>query len=161
LLGDGLTTVEVKEGLGRFSARMKTPRRVRELIGEGARKALANLSAVAPYDPGRPCEIEIEFTTPDRLREYANRKDVEVTGATSRTGARSIVSSVIGPPDGAKMRSTSAPLSCHALYSQPSGGRSARRPACSIASSAASASSGLIMKSTSCSLFGPPRAHAA
>ena len=83
LLGDGLTTVEVKEGLGRFSARMKTPRRVRELIGEGARKALANLSAVAPYDPGRPCEIEIEFTTPDRLREYANRKDVEVTGATS------------------------------------------------------------------------------
>ena len=83
LLGDRLTTVEVKEGLGRFSARMKTPRRVRELIGEGARKALANLSAVAPYDPGRPCEIEIEFTTPDRLREYANRKDVEVTGATS------------------------------------------------------------------------------
>src|SRR5213082_800251 len=30
LLGDGLTTVQVKEGLGRFSARMKTPRRVRE-----------------------------------------------------------------------------------------------------------------------------------
>jgi len=83
LLGDRLTTVEVKEGIGRFSARMKTPQRARELIEEGARQALSDLSAVAPYDPGRPCEIAIEFTTPDRLQEYANRKGVEVTGASS------------------------------------------------------------------------------
>jgi len=83
LLGDGLTTVEVKEGLGRFSARMKTPQRARELIEEGARNALADLSAVAPYDPGRPCEIALDFTTPDRLQEYANRKGVEVTGGSS------------------------------------------------------------------------------
>jgi D-amino peptidase len=80
LLGDGLTTVEVKEGLGRFSARSKTAARARELIEEGARRALSGLSAVAPYDPGRPCEIEIDFTSPDRLHEYANRKGVEVTG---------------------------------------------------------------------------------
>ncbi|MFL5942292.1 MAG: M55 family metallopeptidase [Gaiellaceae bacterium] len=80
LLGDGLTTVEVKEGLGRFSARMKTPAEARELIEEGARAALSDLSAVPPYDPGKPCEIEIEFTSPDRLQEYANRKGVEVTG---------------------------------------------------------------------------------
>jgi D-amino peptidase len=85
LLGEGLTTVEVKEGIGRFSARMKTPQRARELIEEGARQALSDLSAVAPYDPGRPSEIEIEFTTPDRLREYANRKGVEVTGPSSLT----------------------------------------------------------------------------
>ena len=83
LLGDGLTTVEVKQGLGRFSARMQTPRRARELIEEGARKALSDLSAVASYDPGRPCEVAIEFTTPDRLQEFANRKGVEVTGASS------------------------------------------------------------------------------
>jgi D-amino peptidase len=83
LLGDGLTTVEVKEGLGRFSARMKTAKRARELIEEGVRKALSDLSAVGPYDPGRPCTIEIDFTTPDRLQEYANRKGVEVTGPRS------------------------------------------------------------------------------
>jgi D-amino peptidase len=83
LLGEGLTTVEVKEGLGRFSARTKTPQRARELIEEGAKKALSDLSAVEPYDPGRPCEIEIDFTSPDRLQEYANRKDVEVTGSRS------------------------------------------------------------------------------
>jgi D-amino peptidase len=83
LLGSGLTTVEVKEGLGRFSARMLTPSRARELIEEGAKRALSDLSAVAPYDPGRPCEIEIDFTSPDRLQEYANRKGVEVTGSRS------------------------------------------------------------------------------
>ena len=83
LLGEGLTTVEVKEGIGRFSARSKTPAQARELIEEGARKALSDLSAASPYDPGRPSEIEIEFMTPDRLQEYANRKGVEVTGPCS------------------------------------------------------------------------------
>ena len=83
LLGAGVTTVEVKQGLGRFSARMKTPEEARRLIEGGARKALSDLSAVAPYDPGRPCEIAIDFTTPDRLQEYANRNGVEVTGASS------------------------------------------------------------------------------
>ncbi len=83
LLGEGLTTVEVKEGIGRFSARMKTPREARRLIEEGARQALSDLSAVAPYDPGRPCEIEVEFFTPDRLQEYANRRGVEATGPSS------------------------------------------------------------------------------
>ena|SRR2546428_1507600 len=77
LLGRGLTTVEVKVGLGRFSARSKTPVKAREMIEEGAKKALQDLHAVPPYDPGRPCEIEIRFTTPDRLVEYRNRRNVE------------------------------------------------------------------------------------
>src|SRR6266567_6753305 len=76
LLGDGLTTVEVKEGLGRFSARQLPAKRARELIEEGARQALSDLEAVEPYDPGRPCEIRIEFTTPDRRVEYRKRKGI-------------------------------------------------------------------------------------
>src|SRR6266567_5892854 len=51
LLGDGLTTVEVKEGLGQFSARQLPAKRARELIEEGARQALSDLEAVEPYDP--------------------------------------------------------------------------------------------------------------
>jgi D-amino peptidase len=78
LLGEGLTTVEVKQGLGRFSARQLPAARARELIEDGARRALADLRAVEPYDPGRPSEIRIEFTTPDRLEEYRNRRGVEV-----------------------------------------------------------------------------------
>src|SRR5881409_873757 len=57
LLGDGLTTVQVKTALGRFSGRHKTPAEARRLIEDGARAALADTKAVAPYDPGKPCEI--------------------------------------------------------------------------------------------------------
>jgi D-amino peptidase len=57
--------------------------RARELIEDGAKRALKDLKAVQPFEPGRPCEIEIEFTSPDRLEEYRNRKNVEVTGARS------------------------------------------------------------------------------
>src|SRR5437867_2581286 len=77
LLGDGLTTVSVKKGLGRFSARQLTPARARELIEDGAKRALEDLKAVQPYDAGKPSEIRIEFTTPDRLVEYRNRKGIE------------------------------------------------------------------------------------
>src|SRR5919206_4971750 len=77
LLGDGLTTVAVKKGLGQSSARQVPPLKARELIEEGAKRALKDLSAVQPYDPGRPCEIRIEFHTPARLVEYRNRKGVE------------------------------------------------------------------------------------
>jgi D-amino peptidase len=80
LLGPGLTTVAVKKGLGRFSARQVPPLRARELIEEGARKALSDLSAVDAYDPGRPAEIQIDFMTPDRLVEYRNRRGVEQVG---------------------------------------------------------------------------------
>jgi D-amino peptidase len=80
LLGDGLTTVEVKRGLGRYSARNLPAVRARELIEEGAKRALRDLSAVRPYDPGRPSEIQVDFTTPDRLVEFRNRRGVEVTG---------------------------------------------------------------------------------
>ncbi len=80
LLDDGLTTVEVKVGLGRFSARSLPALKAREVIEDGAKRALGNLTAVPPYDPGSPCEIEISFTTPDRVVEYRNRRNVEQTG---------------------------------------------------------------------------------
>src|SRR5205809_6945244 len=71
LLGDGLTTVAVKEGLGRNSARQIPPRRARELIEEGAKRALKDLQAVRPYDLGSPCTIEVEYkvsSAVDKLR---------------------------------------------------------------------------------------------
>jgi D-amino peptidase len=74
LLGDALETVEVKVGLGMQSARMVPPVRARELVEAGAQKALSNLEAVPPYDPGKPCEIKVEYkwTGPaERLRHRA------------------------------------------------------------------------------------------
>jgi D-amino peptidase len=71
LLGSGLTTVSVKQGLGMRSARMLPPARARELIEEGARRSLADLKAVEPFDPGKPCEIKVEYKStapPQKLR---------------------------------------------------------------------------------------------
>jgi D-amino peptidase len=76
----GVATAEVKQGLGPFSARHLVPARARERIEAAARESLGRLDAVRPYDPGRPCEIEIDFTSPARLREYVNRKGVELRG---------------------------------------------------------------------------------
>jgi D-amino peptidase len=83
LLGEGLTTVAVKWGIGRNSARNIAPLRARELIEEGARNALKNLDAVKPYDPGRPAELEVEFMTPSEVDKYRGRQGVEVTGPES------------------------------------------------------------------------------
>src|SRR5438067_10974449 len=80
LVGEALTTVEVKVGLGRYSARNLPALRARELIEAGAKRALQDLKAVPPYDPGRPCEIEVEFSAPDELERFRRRRGVEVTG---------------------------------------------------------------------------------
>jgi D-amino peptidase len=83
LLGEGLTTVAVKRGLSRESARNVAPRRARELIEDGARAALKQLDAVEPYDPGRPAEIAVEFIRPAEVIKYKGRRGVEVTGTDS------------------------------------------------------------------------------
>jgi D-amino peptidase len=77
LLGRGLTTVVVKEGIGSHGARQIPALRARELIEEGAKRALQKLDAVVPYDPGRPCTIEVEFTTSDAAKSYMRRPGVE------------------------------------------------------------------------------------
>ena len=50
---------------------MLVPSRARELIEAGAKTALADLEAVPPYDPGKPCEIKVEYKwtqPPSKLR---------------------------------------------------------------------------------------------
>ena len=80
LLGDRLVTVAVKQGIGRYGARNLTPLTARELIETGAKRALADLKAVAPYDPGRPCEIRVEFHHTDSVEQLRRIAGIEVTG---------------------------------------------------------------------------------
>jgi D-amino peptidase len=87
LLGEGLTTVAVKNGLGAGSARMLTPQRARELIEAGAGRALSDLSAVAPWNPGSPCEVKAEFkntTEPDKHRFRSGVERVDDRTIVSR-----------------------------------------------------------------------------
>ena len=81
LIGDGLTTVAVKRGLGRFSARQFPAVKARAMIEEAARATLADLAAVEPYDPGSPCEILVDYATSDHVERFRHRPGVEVTSA--------------------------------------------------------------------------------
>jgi D-amino peptidase len=81
LLGAGLTTVAVKRGLGRFAARQAAPQRARELIEDGAKRALADLRAVGPYDPGSPCEIRVELTNTSAADAYRRKHGVEIVNS--------------------------------------------------------------------------------
>jgi D-amino peptidase len=78
LLGDGLTTVEVKKGLGVKSARLLQPGRARELVEAGSKQALSDLSAVPPYDPGKPCEIKVEYKWTEPAAKLRHRSGVEL-----------------------------------------------------------------------------------
>jgi D-amino peptidase len=78
LLGENLTTVAVKEGLSRYSARQIPPTRARGMIEEGARAALSNLGRLRPYQPSRPTTIRIELATPDRADRWRHRPGVEI-----------------------------------------------------------------------------------
>ena len=80
LLGGGLTTAPVKWAFGAVGARMLTPRRSRELIEVAARKALGDLSAVEPYDPGRPAEIRVEYKHTHAVDKLRRVPAVEVVG---------------------------------------------------------------------------------
>jgi D-amino peptidase len=78
LLGEGLTTVAVKEGLSRYSARQIPPGRARQMIQDGAREALADRRRVAPYRPACPITIRVELATPDRADKWRNREGVDI-----------------------------------------------------------------------------------
>jgi D-amino peptidase len=78
LLGEGLTTVAVKRGLSRYSARQIPPVRARKMIEDGARHALANLKAVNPYVPQRPTTISIDLSTVDTASRFKGRHGVEI-----------------------------------------------------------------------------------
>src|SRR5947207_7448104 len=81
LLGGGLTTVAVKQGLGRYSARQIPPLRARELIEDGAKHALRDLTAVRAYDPGSPCTIEVEYKVTSAVDKLRRAHGVQVVDA--------------------------------------------------------------------------------
>ncbi len=76
LLGDGLTTVAVKRGLSRYSARQIPPVRARAMIEEGAKRSLANLKAVAPYVPAKPTTITVDLGAVDHAAAFRGKPGV-------------------------------------------------------------------------------------
>lgn len=78
LLGTGITTVAVKQGLSRFSARNIAPIKARRMIEEGAREALKNLGKVRPWKPESPCEVRLEIVQADFMEKYRRIEGVDI-----------------------------------------------------------------------------------
>ncbi len=87
LLGPGLQTLAVKQGLGRFSARHQPPARARSAIEHAAAAALAALGDAPVYDPGAPCTIEVDLATPDHAEPYRHRANVTISEGRRLTSA--------------------------------------------------------------------------
>ena len=81
LLGPGLNTLAVKQGLGRFSARHLSPARARVRLEAAAREALEQLGDAPVYDPGAPCTIEVELATPDHADAFRHRAGITLADA--------------------------------------------------------------------------------
>ncbi len=88
LLGDGLTTVAVKRGLTRYSARQIPPVRAREMIEAGAYRALQDLAAIKPYVPGSPAAITIEVDKVEKMADFRGRAGVELDMAAQKVVSR-------------------------------------------------------------------------
>ena len=80
LLGEGVTTAAVKKGFGRFSARQFPASRARELIEDGARKAVENRAACRAVRPGLALRDPRRFQHSDHVEKYRYRAGVEITG---------------------------------------------------------------------------------
>lgn len=78
LLGSSVSTVAVKRGFGRYSARHFPPAKARAMIEAAASSALQDPSGGTPYDPGSPCSIEVELSLPERAAPYRFRHGIEI-----------------------------------------------------------------------------------
>ncbi len=78
LLGRSVTTVAVKKGLSRYSARHVPPVRARRMIEKAARQSLEQLSDREPFSIGGEVEIRMEIVTADNMDKYRGREGVEI-----------------------------------------------------------------------------------
>jgi D-amino peptidase len=78
LLGPEMTTVAVKRGLSRYSARNIAPLRARMLIEDGAARAVKRVKKVKPYLPGKPTTVKMEIVTADAMDPYRRIPGVQI-----------------------------------------------------------------------------------
>jgi D-amino peptidase len=62
-LVDNMETVTVKEGINKYQAISLHPRKARELIREGAKRAVERINEIKPFVLETPYEYKVEFTT--------------------------------------------------------------------------------------------------
>lgn len=82
LLGDQVTTVAVKTGYAHEAGRIIPPKRARQMIEDGVKRGLENLTNCTPYVPDEPSRLEIEFNTEEIVPGYEGKPGVTVLSPT-------------------------------------------------------------------------------
>ena len=128
LLGNSLTTVAVKTGLGSTSARQIPPLRARQMIEDGAKQALSDVTAVAPWDPAARARSSSSSSTRSQPTGSASGRE-----SSASTTARS--RSPLTPGGRPGRRSTSiVPVTPRTRISRRSSGFGAVGPALNASS---------------------------
>lgn len=98
-----ITTVSVKEAIGRTSAACLHPEEARKLIGEGVKKAIKDLKKIPPYEVAHPVTFTITFTDAKRADAAAliptmhrvNGKTVQLITDDYITGYHGFIAAVL------------------------------------------------------------------
>lgn len=85
LLGDEVVTAQVKQGLGRFSARCMAPKDACSLIEMNAAQALSMRNWPKPYKVAGPVTFKVELATPDRVHDFVGQTGVRIEGPRTVT----------------------------------------------------------------------------
>lgn len=83
ILGGEIVTVAVKEGIGRYAAKLLPLEEARKRLREGAREALLKRSKIAPLLLKKPYAFELEFHNSNQAEMPALLPQVKRTGARS------------------------------------------------------------------------------
>jgi D-amino peptidase len=84
-LGSEVVTADVKEGLGRFAARLLPADEARRRLKEGAKQALLKRDKIAPFMLNPPLNFELEFQTSAQAEMPALLPQVKRTGPRTVT----------------------------------------------------------------------------
>ena len=85
ILGSEIVTADVKEGLGRFAARLLPADEARRRLKEGAKQALLKRDKIAPFMLNPPLNFELEFQTSAQAEMPALLPQVKRTGPRTVT----------------------------------------------------------------------------
>jgi D-amino peptidase len=82
LVGKQLTVVQVKKGFDRTTCKTLAPQDACALIEKGVHLTLkSQKSWLKPPKFPSPCELKVEFLTPDATKDFVNRPGLEISGA--------------------------------------------------------------------------------
>jgi D-amino peptidase len=97
ILGNEIVTVAVKEGAGRYAAKLLPQEEARKRLKEGAKEALSKKAKIMPFKLNSPYQFELDFNNSGQAELPSMIPGVK------RTGARSVTFSSSDYMDGVKL----------------------------------------------------------